>query len=74
MFIFYRNIKKLLYPRTQRSRREKMNTVTSENHNALAGFIFATLALDFQLGSATRMGPGYFPLVLATVLILSGLY
>ena len=58
-----------------------MNTVTSENHNALAGFVFlvfgfvfATLALEFQLGSATRMGPGYFPLLLATVLILSGLY
>jgi hypothetical protein len=32
------------------------------------------LALDYPMGSALRMGPGYFPNVLSAVLILFGVY
>ncbi|TIS77855.1 MAG: tripartite tricarboxylate transporter TctB family protein, partial [Mesorhizobium sp.] len=37
----------------------------------LGGF-FALQSLDLEIGTAFRMGPGYFPLVLAIVLILLG--
>jgi hypothetical protein len=37
------------------------------------GLIFAWQSFNLELGSAFRMGPGYFPLVLAGVLILLGL-
>jgi Tripartite tricarboxylate transporter TctB family len=36
-----------------------------------AGWWFA---LDYPFGSALRMGPGYFPIVLSAVMILMGLY
>lgn len=36
------------------------------------GLVFAVLGRDLELGTATRMGPGYFPLVLAGLLILVG--
>jgi len=36
------------------------------------GAFFALQSLDLEIGTALRMGPGYFPLVLAIVLILLG--
>lgn len=39
---------------------------------AVAG-MFALLTLDLPMGTAIRMGPGYFPLVLAGILGLLGL-
>lgn len=38
---------------------------------AIGGF-FAIGALDFGIGTARRMGPGYFPLVLGSALVLVG--
>ncbi|WP_136684164.1 tripartite tricarboxylate transporter TctB family protein [Falsirhodobacter xinxiangensis] len=38
----------------------------------LAGLFFAYQSLGMELGTSLRMGPGYFPLVLAGVLILLG--
>jgi hypothetical protein len=37
------------------------------------GLFFGVGALGLDLGTAVRMGPGYFPLVLAGILILLGL-
>jgi len=37
------------------------------------GFGFLILAQDYRLGSARRMGPGYFPVVLSLILIMIGL-
>jgi hypothetical protein len=37
------------------------------------GLGFAGIALTYDLGSALRMGPGYFPLVLGGLLVLLGL-
>ncbi|WGF86711.1 tripartite tricarboxylate transporter TctB family protein [Marinivivus vitaminiproducens] len=37
------------------------------------GAAFAGTALTYDLGRAIRMGPGYMPLVLGTVLVLLGL-
>ncbi len=39
----------------------------------IAGGVFGAQALGLEIGTALRMGPGYFPLVLAVVLILLGL-
>lgn len=36
------------------------------------GAFFALQSLGLEIGSAFRMGPGYFPLVLAIVLVLLG--
>lgn len=36
------------------------------------GLLFATGTRDLDMGTATRMGPGYFPIVLAGLLILIG--
>ncbi|PZN57416.1 MAG: tripartite tricarboxylate transporter TctB family protein [Proteobacteria bacterium] len=38
-----------------------------------AGSFFAWQSLELELGTAFRMGPGYFPLVLALILTLLGL-
>lgn len=38
----------------------------------LAGLFFAYQSLGMELGTSLRMGPGYFPLVLAGVLMLLG--
>jgi hypothetical protein len=53
--------------------------VTNRLRDALAGAIFIALGLTFvfgamglERGTAFRMGPGYFPLVLAGLLILIG--
>jgi uncharacterized membrane protein len=37
-----------------------------------AGGWFALGALDLEIGTALRMGPGYFPLILAGILVLLG--
>lgn len=37
------------------------------------GLLFAVGTKDLDVGTATRMGPGYFPLVLCGMLILLGL-
>ncbi len=37
------------------------------------GLAFLLVAQDYQLGSARRMGPGYFPVVLSLILIAIGL-
>lgn len=39
----------------------------------LAGGVFGAQSLGLEIGTALRMGPGFFPLVLAVVLILLGL-
>ncbi|MET0483896.1 MAG: tripartite tricarboxylate transporter TctB family protein [Aestuariivirgaceae bacterium] len=39
----------------------------------LFGLFFAVQASSLEIGTAFRMGPGYFPLVLAIVLVLLGL-
>ncbi|SIQ12101.1 Tripartite tricarboxylate transporter TctB family protein [Rhizobium sp. RU35A] len=56
-----------------------MKSITIDKTNALCGAIFvlfgiffALQSLDLTIGTAFRMGPGYFPLVLAGVLILLG--
>lgn len=36
------------------------------------GLLFAVGTKDLDIGTATRMGPGYFPLVLCGILILIG--
>ena len=37
------------------------------------GLAFAITASSYEVGSALRMGPGYFPLVLGSVLVLLGI-
>jgi uncharacterized membrane protein len=58
---------------------DTMKSIKIDRTNALCGAIFVALGLFFalqslglQLGTAFRMGPGYFPLVLASALILLG--
>ncbi|HEX5935205.1 MAG TPA: tripartite tricarboxylate transporter TctB family protein [Pseudorhizobium sp.] len=50
---------------------DKTNLVCGLLFIALGGF-FAIQSLFLELGTAFRMGPGYFPLILACVLILLG--
>ncbi|MBL8584249.1 MAG: tripartite tricarboxylate transporter TctB family protein [Rhizobiaceae bacterium] len=57
-----------------------MSRITLDTANALCGAIFiafgaffALQSLGLEIGTAFRMGPGYFPLVLACVLALLGL-
>ena len=40
---------------------------------AAFGLAFAGIALTYDLGSALRMGPGYFPLLLGCLVVLLGL-
>lgn len=37
------------------------------------GLAFAIAASNYELGTALRMGPGYFPLVLGSILVLLGI-
>ena len=37
------------------------------------GLVYGRLSLDMSLGTALRMGPGYFPFVLCCLLVLLGL-
>ncbi|WP_181708167.1 tripartite tricarboxylate transporter TctB family protein [Chthonobacter rhizosphaerae] len=39
----------------------------------LFGILFGLQALNLDLGTALRMGPGYFPLILSGLLVLFGL-
>jgi hypothetical protein len=57
-----------------------MKSTTFDTTNAIcgallaaAGAFFAFQSLGLEIGTALRMGPGYFPLVLSTVLILLGI-
>lgn len=50
------------------------------NKDFLAGMVFIVIAVtaliaskDFAMGSTLRMGPGYFPRVLAVILLLFGI-
>ena len=36
------------------------------------GLAFGYATLGYQIGTALRMGPGYFPLVLAGIMVLLG--
>lgn len=58
-----------------------MNTGLTHNKDFLAGLLllgFGTLgmylALDYPFGSSLRMGPGYFPRVLAGIIIAFGVF
>jgi putative tricarboxylic transport membrane protein len=51
------------------------------NKRFLAGLMFLAIgavaiwmAQDYPVGSALRMGPGYFPIVLSGIMILFGIY
>jgi hypothetical protein len=57
-----------------------MRNITIDWTDALAGLVFILFGLLFgvqslglEIGTAFRMGPGYFPLVLSGLLILLGL-
>lgn len=57
-----------------------MRSITIDWTDALAGLVFILFGLLFgvqslglEIGTAFRMGPGYFPLVLSGLLILLGL-
>lgn len=57
-----------------------MKNITIDWTDALAGLVFILFGLLFgvqslglEIGTAFRMGPGYFPLVLSALLILLGL-
>jgi len=57
-----------------------VKSLTFDRANALCGLIFVGIGIFFgvqslilPLGTAFRMGPGYFPLVLAGILVLLGL-
>lgn len=56
-----------------------MNRLQFDSTNAICGLTFIALGgffiyqcLELELGTAFRMGPGYFPLVLASILTLLG--
>ncbi|MEN3354495.1 MAG: putative tricarboxylic transport rane protein, partial [Betaproteobacteria bacterium] len=52
-----------------------------DNKNIMSGIFFIGvgalgiyMAQDYPMGTALRMGPGYFPIVLSGMLILFGIY
>jgi hypothetical protein len=52
-----------------------------DNKNLMAGVFFIGtgalglfMAQDYPMGTALRMGPGYFPIVLSAMIILFGIY
>jgi putative tricarboxylic transport membrane protein len=52
-----------------------------DNKNFMSGLFFIGtgalglfMAQDYPMGSALRMGPGYFPIVLSSMIILFGIY
>lgn len=58
-----------------------MKNISIDWTDALAGLVFVLFGLFFgvqamglEIGTAFRMGPGYFPLVLSAILILLGLF
>jgi hypothetical protein len=57
-----------------------MKSIAIDTTNGLCGAIFIAVGLFFgyqswnlEIGTAFRMGPGYFPLVLSVILVLLGL-
>ncbi len=57
-----------------------MNNPTFDRTNLISGLVFIGVGLFFtiqslglEIGTSFRMGPGYFPLLLAALLILLGL-
>jgi hypothetical protein len=57
-----------------------MKSYSIDPANGLCGALFVGLglfflmqSLDLEIGTAFRMGPGYFPLVLACILIILGI-
>lgn len=57
-----------------------MKSLTFDRTNALCGALFVAIGLFFlsgslglEIGTAFRMGPGYFPMLLSAVLILLGI-
>ena len=58
-----------------------MKVALTNNKRFLSGLMFIGIgavaifiARDYPMGSALRMGPGYFPIVLSGMLILFGIY
>jgi putative tricarboxylic transport membrane protein len=58
-----------------------MKVPLHDNKNFLSGLFFIGtgglgiyMAQDYPMGTALRMGPGYFPIVLSGMLILFGIY
>jgi hypothetical protein len=58
-----------------------MKVELRENRDFLSGLMFIVIGLgaifiarDYPVGSALRMGPGYFPVALGGILFLMGLY
>ncbi|WP_454851303.1 tripartite tricarboxylate transporter TctB family protein [Rhizobium binxianense] len=56
-----------------------MKSITFDTTNAICGALlaatgafFAVQSFGLEIGTALRMGPGYFPLVLSAVLVLLG--
>jgi hypothetical protein len=64
-----------------RTREPPMSVELRNNKDFLAGLLMVGvgaagfyMALDYPFGSALRMGPGYFPRILAGILVAFGLY
>ena len=58
-----------------------MKVALYDNKNFMSGLFFTGvgalgifLAQDYPMGTALRMGPGYFPIVLSGMMILFGVY
>ena len=58
-----------------------MKVALQDNKNFMSGLFFIGvgglgifMAQDYPMGTALRMGPGYFPIVLSGMLILFGIY
>ena len=59
----------------------RMKVPLSNNKQFLSGLMFLFIgsvaifiAQDYPMGTALRMGPGYFPIVLGGIIILFGIY
>ncbi len=56
-----------------------MNSLIKHPKDFYAGLMYAVIgvgaiviARDYNMGTSTRMGPGYFPTILGTLLLISG--
>jgi hypothetical protein len=73
--------RELVYAIAMRPAEGRMNVDLRNNKDFLAGLLMIAvgaggffMALDYPFGSALRMGPGYFPRVLAGILMTFGVY